>query len=385
MQTDLTVDQISTCLSDKNIDFIVCGSIASIESPKLIRALRRLGAEVRPFQTEGGAMFVTKMALEWAAAKPIVDSFTGLSTHLATSDAIVIAPITADFMAKIALGICNDPASALVQSAIGQGKKIIAFPAMHDSLWNSPATQKNLETSKKWVTFLEPRREEGKRKFPDPDEAADRISHEICKNTSEVLVTMGPTKAYLDDVRYISNYSSGALGSAIVTELYRHGYSVYCISGPSHIKPKVFNSLIHVETHIEMLEAIHTITNTIEPHLIMAAAVLDYVPKDRLSGKMRSGASGKNIELIPTSKILSQIEPNGKKRIAFKLEPEGSDLEMRSKEYLNKYSLDYLFANRISAVSSTEHHGTLFSQERSWDLNSKSEIALKLTKILGET
>ena len=385
MQTDLTVDQISTCLAGKNIDFIVCGSIACVESPRLIRALRRLGARVRPFQTEGGAMFITKISLEWASAEPVVESFTGLSTHLATSDAIVIAPITADFIAKVALGICGDPASALVQSAIGQGKKIIAIPAMHDSLWNSAATQKNLDVAKKWITFLEPRQEEGKRKFPDPDEAADRISHEICKNSCDVLVTMGPTKAYLDDVRFISNYSSGALGTAIVRELFRHGASVYCVAGPSLIKPNVFSAMLNVETNNEMLEAIKSITSQRETHLIMAAAVLDYVPKERLSGKMRSGALGKSIELVPTTKILSHLDPNGKKRIAFKLEPDGSDLDGKSKEYLERYSLDYLFTNRISAVSSVEHKGTLFSHSGSWNLNSKSEIALKLAEILIET
>jgi phosphopantothenoylcysteine decarboxylase/phosphopantothenate--cysteine ligase len=382
MQTDLTVDQISPCLSKKTIDFIVCGSIGCIESPRLIRSLRRLGAQVRPYQTDGAAMFITKMSLEWASAMPVVDSFQGLATHLSTSDALVIAPLTADFLAKIALGICNDPASTLVQSALGQGKKVIAIPSMHDSLWNSPATKKNLELVSKSVVFIEPRIAEGKRKFPEPNETADRISHEIRRNQTEVLVTMGPTKAYIDDVRFISNYSSGALGTAMVTELYRHGATVHCVCGPSLIKPKVYSQLILVETNQEMQDAVQTVSSSTNAHLIMAAAVLDYVPKERFKGKMRSGTSEASIELVPTSKILSSVKQNGKKRVAFKLEPEGSNLEEKSKEYLNKYSLDYIFVNRISEVNSVSHSGFLYSKDGSVSLNSKSEVALKLTEIL---
>jgi phosphopantothenoylcysteine decarboxylase/phosphopantothenate--cysteine ligase len=367
----------------KNLDFIVTGSIAACESPRLIRALRRLGANVRVTLTDGGGMFITKTSLEWASAQSITTDFSGLSTHLATSDAIVIAPMTADFLAKIKNGICNDPASALVQSALGQKKLVLAIPTMHDSLWKSPFVEANYAVAKQWITFLQPRLEEGKLKFPDPEESADRISHAINRSQIDVLLTMGPTKGYIDDVRYISNYSSGALGTAINNELFRQGCSLYCISGPSQIKPRVFTELVNVETNLEMDLAIARTLAKVSAHVVMAAAVLDYVPAHRVQGKIRSGSPTETLELKSTEKLLSKIKPNGNKRIAFKLEPDGTNLELKAKEYLKKYSLDYVFTNTIHSVNQNSHKATLYSENPGSSIfESKSEIALKIAQIL---
>jgi phosphopantothenoylcysteine decarboxylase/phosphopantothenate--cysteine ligase len=383
MQFDLNVDLISPSLMGKNLDFIVTGSIAACESPRLIRALRRLGANVRVTLTDGGGMFITKTSLEWASAQSITTDFSGLSTHLATSDAIVIAPMTADFLAKIKNGICNDPASALVQSALGQKKLVLAIPTMHDSLWKSPFVEANYAVAKQWITFLQPRLEEGKLKFPDPEESADRISHAINRSQIDVLLTMGPTKGYIDDVRYISNYSSGALGTAINNELFRQGCSLYCISGPSQIKPRVFTELVNVETNLEMDLAIARTLAKVSAHVVMAAAVLDYVPAHRVQGKIRSGSPTETLELKSTEKLLSKIKPNGNKRIAFKLEPDGTNLELKAKEYLKKYSLDYVFTNTIHSVNQNSHKATLYSENPGSSIfESKSEIALKIAQIL---
>lgn len=383
MQFDLNVDLISPSLMGKNLDFIVTGSIAACESPRLIRALRRLGANVRVTLTDGGGMFITKTSLEWASAQNVTTDFSGLSTHLATSDAIVIAPMTADFLAKIKNGICNDPASALVQSALGQKKLVLAIPTMHDSLWKSPFVEANYAEAKQWITCLQPRIEEGKLKFPDPEESADRISHAINKNQIDVLLTMGPTKGYIDDVRYISNYSSGALGTAINNELFRQGCSLYCVSGPSQIKPKVFTELVNVETNLEMDLAIARTLAKVSAHVVMAAAVLDYVPAQRVQGKIRSGSPTETLELKSTEKLLSKIKPNGHKRIAFKLEPDGTNLELKAKEYLKKYSLDYVFTNTIHSVNQNAHKATLYSENQGSSIfESKSEIALKIAQIL---
>jgi phosphopantothenoylcysteine decarboxylase/phosphopantothenate--cysteine ligase len=383
MQSDLNVDLISPSLNGKNIDFIVSGSIAACESPRLVRALRRLGANVRVTLTDSGAMFITKTSLEWASAQSVTTGFSGLSTHLATSDAIIVAPMTADFLAKITNGICNDPASALLQSGLGQKIPVIAIPTMHDSLWKSPFVESNYAEAKEKITFLAPRLEEGKLKFPDPDESADRISHVLNKNAIDALLTMGPTKGYIDDVRYISNYSSGALGTAIATELYRQGFNVYCVSGPAQIKPKVFTELYNIETNLEMEEAITKTLATVQAHIIMSAAVLDYVPAHRTPGKIRSGSPIETLELKSTDKIISKIKTNGKKRIAFKLEPEGTNLETKAKEYLSKYSLDYVFTNVINSVSHSMHKATLYSKiQGSTIFESKADIALKIAQIL---
>jgi phosphopantothenoylcysteine decarboxylase/phosphopantothenate--cysteine ligase len=194
---------------------------------------------------------------------------------------------------------------------------------------------------------------------------------------------MGPTKGYIDDVRYISNYSSGALGTAIATELYRQGFNVYCVSGPAQIKPKVFTELYNIETNLEMEEAITKTLATVQAHIIMSAAVLDYVPAHRTPGKIRSGSPIETLELKSTDKIISKIKTNGKKRIAFKLEPEGTNSETKAKEYLSKYSLDYVFTNVINSVSHSMHKATLYSKiQGSTIFESKADIALKIAQIL---
>ena len=158
--SDLEVKIHSIALAQKSIDLICSGSIAAIESPRLIRALRRLGAHVRPYLTDGGRQFITPMALSWAANHQTVTEFSGTAPHIASGDALVVAPASASFIQKIAHGVCDSPASALAASYLGQKKRVLVLPNMHDSLFDAPAFQKNLATINPWVTILGGRLEE---------------------------------------------------------------------------------------------------------------------------------------------------------------------------------------------------------------------------------
>lgn len=377
--TDLQVSRISAALDSWTVDVIVTGSIGAVESVRFIRALRRLGARVVPWLTDGGAQFVTETALAWAAASEVRRTFQGEATHIATADACVVAPASASFIGKMALGLTDTPASALVASHLGQNRPVLVLPNMHDSLLNSPGVHKNIETLKHWgLRFLESRNEEGKAKFPDPSQTADLVAHHLNRaktrergmNKLSVLVTMGSTRGYIDDVRYISNYSSGALGSLVSEELFRLGLGTRVVCGPCPIKPRVYGRLVDVQTNDQMkaaaLEALHEGASG----AVLAASVLDFVPSTKLGGKISSKESGLTVEMRPAEKIIAAVTPttlgnHPAPKVGFKLEV-GLDEARAAKiaaDYMQKYKLSLMVLNDLNDVDEKRHAAFVYESD----------------------
>ena len=363
--SDLTVTRLSEALSEFKLDVIVSGSIGAVEAPRFLRALRRLGATVQPWLTHSGANFTTPMALSWAAANPVRTTFEGNASHIALGDACVIAPASAQMIARIANGMTDTPTAALVASYLGQGKPVFLLPNMHDSLLHSPMVEDNLSHIAKWVRILRPRAEEGKAKFPAPDVLADQVAHFLNRHrrgSARILVTMGPTRGYIDDVRYISNYSSGKLGSLVCEELYRLGFDTDVVSGPAPSQPRTFSQKTMVQTHHEMDEAIGAAIERGCQSGVFSAAVLDFEPTEKLEGKTSSKQPNWTVAMRPTAKLLAKHGPALKWRAAFKLE---TDLDADSAheiaaKYIRDHKLDLLVANRLSDVSETRHKGWIF-------------------------
>ena len=383
---DLAVDHLSESLAGRHIDVIVSGSIGAVESVKSIRSLRRLGATVTPWLTDGGAQFVTEMALTWAAAKQTKTQFEGLTSHLATGDGCLVAPASASFIGHLAAGITDSPATALATSYLGFGKPVFLLPNMHDSLYQAPQVQNNLETLKGWGIQIVPARlEEGKQKFPAPALVADFISyalnqlgprealndHEVpCDDTKKlpkkVLLTMGSTRGYIDDVRYLSNYSSGALGSAIASELYRAGLTPIVINGSSAIRPHKYIPVINVSTNDEMLREAQKALTAGASAAICAASVLDFEPRERRTGKLATkDHPALTLELKATDKIISYLNPSSAIKVGFKLEVELSEEKIKSisQDYMKKYGLSLLVLNQLDQVSETQHEAILCERE----------------------
>lgn len=379
---DLQVTAISDCLHDKKIDVIVAGSIGAVEAPRLLRALRRLGAEVHPWLTEGGAQFITPLALSWAAANPCKTKFEESASHIATGDACVIAPASANFIEKIARGVTDSPDSALVASYLGQKKKVLVVPNMHTSLLDSPMVQENIQKLKKYLHFLEPRKEEGKAKFPEPDVLADSISHEILRRKENIFISMGSMRGYLDDVRFLSNYSSGGLGTAISEELFRNGFLTTVAIGPCEIKPKSYDERLNFET-FEELRKIYQSASKFDGGVLLAS-ILDYVPKKRVSGKVKSGAKNLQIDLRPTEKLIESLNFKNKLKVGFKLEADINEKTAKAiaTEYMKRYKLSLCVVNSKKEVSATEHKAFLFSQKDMESGTGKSDIARKITRHL---
>lgn len=390
--SDLNVTHLSDALKGRRIDVVVSGSIAAVESVRFIRSLRRLGAEVTPWLTQGGSQFITPMALEWAANHSCITSFSGTASHICMSDAVVVAPASSSFIGRIAAGQTDTPTAALVASALGQTKPVLILPAMHDSLAQAPSYRAHIAEVSSWdgVKILTSRLEEGKRKFPEPAALADQVAHELNRQPRgqrKILITMGTTRGYVDDVRYLSNYSSGKLGSTIAEELFRHGYQTSVIAGPAEYKPKVASAVIDIHTTSEMLSACQN-EATGAFGAIFCASVLDYEPTETTSGKIRSGAKDLTISLKPTPKIIEQVKIPGPVKIGFKLETDLTQDRAKdiARDYCRKYRLTALIANRLDSVSASTHQAWAITvTENVTELESKQSIARYIVDLLNAT
>ncbi len=381
---DLQVQAVSNSLAGWNLDLVVSGSIGAVESVRFIRALRRLGAEVYPTMTQAAGMFTTPTALSWAAARPVTQNFDGSASHIALRDACIVAPASANMISKVAQGITDSPATALIASYLGQKKPVFFVPNMHDSLLHSPLIASNWERLKSFVHALEPRVEEGKQKFPDPATLADEVSHRLRfrKDSNRIMLTMGTTRGYIDSVRYVSNYSSGALGSRIAEEFYRNGFAIHVISGPSPIQPRVFSQKTVTETHEEMAEAVTKASVTDLSGAIFAASVLDFVPTQRIARKIRSSEE-LAVQFTKTSKIISILPQPLPFKVGFKLESElTTDSPGIARDYLQRYQLSHLILNEQGAVTESTHKAYAYTNRASEPslLESKELIARYLVQ-----
>lgn len=388
MSSDLSVIVESPSLLSKKIDVIVSGSIAAVESVKTVRALRRCGADVRVVLTDGGTQFVTALALEWASNNPVQTKFEGQVSHLGEGDALLVAPASANFVSMAAEGRTDSPGLALFASYLGQKKPVVLTPCMHQSLEDSPIYKQQLTKLQEFVEVLDPRIEEGKRKFPEPLEVADQVAHHVNAKDASILVTLGSTKGYLDEVRYVSNYSSGTLGSLLCEELYRRGFTPHAVVGSCERKPRSYISQVDADTNEKMLEAIQRLVKTFSPvAAFFCASVLDYVPAKKEPGKLRSGQEDLTVDFRVTEKIISRVETSGALKVAFKLEPEVNKKLAReiAQKYASSYGLDMLVINALSEVSAHEHRAFLADPRDLDNMNvaqSKKEVVDALAQFL---
>lgn len=359
--SDLQVTQISDALDGVALDLVISGSIGAVESVRFIRALRRLGADVTPWLTAGGRQFTTVTALEWAAQNPVREAFSGLHSHIAEKELLVIAPASANFIADLANGRADSPSLALALSYRGQGKPILLVPNMHSSMFFNRSTQDNIGKIGQDVQILSPRSEEAKLKFPDPKELADEVAFRFNRQTmakarQPILLTMGTTRGYIDDVRYVSNYSSGALGTEIAEELHRLGFEVHVVCGPCEIKPKNVAKFTAIRTTQELADAVRTADADDYLGGIFCASVLDYEPSEKHAGKLKSGGE-LTVAFKPTEKVISLFKGDKRLKIGFKLETALDDERIADifSRYQQRYTLSHLIFNRLSDVDATRH------------------------------
>ncbi len=363
-------------LSGKQIVLIISGGIAAYKSLDLIRRLKERGARVIPVMTGGAQEFITPLAVGALSAETV---FTSLFDREAEHDVghirlardhdlILIAPATANLMAKMAHGIADDLASAVL---LATDKPVLAAPAMNPKMWQNPATQANLATlQQRGIRFCGPatgemaeKGEAGVGRMLEPLEivaAAEAVIRDDAAQAGKlpladkhVLITSGPTHEPIDPVRYIANRSSGKQGHALARAAFEAGARVTLVSGPVTLPDPDHVDVIHVESAAEMLKAVEA--SLPADIAIMAAAVADWRVASEGTQKIKKDGSGKPPALVLTENpdILATVGHHKSLRpkllIGFAAETQNLIDNARSK--LERKKADWIVANDVSPAT----------------------------------
>lgn len=376
-------------LKGLQIDFIVTGGIASVESAKVIRELRRYGADVRGVMTKAATEFIAPRVIEWATKKPVLTDLTGAAEHLTMADAVVVAPATLDFIQRIAMGLADSLPASLVQSMLGR-RPLVLVPSMHESLWENPLLQESLERLRKVknVFVIAPSSEEGKQKQASPEFLVAEISHRIAPSPlrgRRVVITAGPTRSYVDDVRFLSNFSSGALGVQMAEDFYRLGAEVCLIHGPIGSLGLGRFDRVSIETASEMKAELKKRSADV---FVFAAAVLDFEVRKARLGKT-SSREKISVELVPSKKIIDELKGKKGLIVGFKLESRVSERELQSRvlAWAKTKPCDIIISNRLEDVTANSHRAFLWSSkdpQRFIEATTKREISAALISIVME-
>ncbi len=353
-------------LSKKKIVLGVAGSIAAIEAIKLSRELIRHGADVYPVMTKAATGFIHPDSLEFATShKPIIE-LTGKTEHVSFCgltkdrvDLLLISPCTANTISKIALGIDDTPVTTFATTAIGSGISIAIVPAMHLSMYNHKIIQENIDKCKRMgISFIDPVVQGNKAKMPSVDEIVEYMIRKIGRHDLEkknILIIGGATAEPIDDIRILTNRSSGKTALALANNAFERDANVELWYGhakedvPSHISVKNFET---VEDLLNLLKNDDMKFDII----IVCAAIANYIPKKQ-NGKIPSGKDKLDLELSSAPKIIQKIRLIAPKSkiIAFKVEESKKNLKEKSYQLLKKNQLDFVIANTISAFGKDEN------------------------------
>ncbi|MBI1894880.1 MAG: bifunctional phosphopantothenoylcysteine decarboxylase/phosphopantothenate--cysteine ligase CoaBC, partial [Candidatus Rokubacteria bacterium] len=311
-----------TPLAGREVILGVTGSIAAYKAVFLLRELIRLGAGVTVVMTEAAKEFVSPLTFRTLSRRPVLlDLFDPEGDapveHVALAeqaDLIVVAPATANLLAKAAHGLADDLLTTMLLAARGP---VLVVPAMDGRMYDHAAVQANVATLRaRGVEVLDPEIGElasgltGQGRLPEVDVILEavlrRLSPKLDLLGEAFLITAGPTREALDPVRYLSNRSSGKMGYAVAAAAIRRGARVVLISGPTALEPPAGATPVHVESAEEMRDA--TLRALPEATVVVkAAAVADYRPKRSLPAKIRSKQEGLSIELTSTPDILAEV------------------------------------------------------------------------------
>ena len=296
-------------LQGKHILVGISGGIAAYKIPELIRGLVKAGAEVRVATTRHALEFVTELTLQTVSGHPVYsDVFAAINAHATEHislpewcDAMIVAPATANVVAKMAAGIADDALTTTICSCVAR-KPILIAPAMNDKMWENPATQHAIETIRSWqnVRVIEPAEGPlacgvvGKGRMPEAEELQEALEYVLTPRTltgQRILITAGGTQEPIDPVRFISNYSTGKMGVALAQVCARRGAEVTMVCGSMSVTPRNPFGAIH---RIDALSAQEMYEACIAqwPRMnsaILCAAVADFTPCEKAENKIKKG------------------------------------------------------------------------------------------------
>jgi len=359
----------SQILKGKKIALCITGSVAAVECPIIARELMRHGAEVYAVMSPAATKLISPALMEWATGNPVITELTGMVEHISLAgehpnavSIVLVAPATANTISKIAYGIDDTPVTTVVTTAIGARIPVVVVPAMHESMYHHPIIIENLKRLEAYgIEIIGPRFEEGKAKIAHINTIVARVIEILSKKKDmkglKVLITGGPTREYIDAVRYISNPSSGKMGVALAEDASLRGAEVTLVYGPGTAEPPFNVKVIKVETTKEMLDAaLFEVGEKCYDIIICAAAVADYAPENKVNEKIPSGKENLQISLKPLPKVINAIRAAAPKAflVGFKAEYGVSKEELISRAItkLKNANLDMIVANDVSKPNS---------------------------------
>ncbi len=392
-------------LSGKKILLGITGGIAAYKTPQLVRLLIKQGAQVRVVMTPDAHHFVTPLTLATVSRNPVLTDFYdengSWNNHVDLAlwaDLILVAPLTANTLAKMAQGLCDNLLLAVYLSA---KSPVMLAPAMDLDMYQHPAVRINIETLKAFGHQVIPAANgelasglSGEGRMPEPEELLQHVLYHFLSKKSlqgkRILITAGPTFEAIDPVRFIGNHSSGKMGVALADELAMRGASVTLVCGPSSIQsthPSV--NRINVTSANEMYQAAVEIFKDSDA-AILAAAVADYMPADISSSKIKKKEDKMTLQLIKTPDILASLgKIKNKKQVLVGFALETDDEEKHAIEKLKKKNLDFIVLNSLNDLGAGFKHDTnkISIIDRNlkvirYGLKSKSEVALDIADYL---
>ncbi len=352
-------------LGKKKILVGICGGIAAYKTAELVRRLVRAGAEVKVVMTPAAKEFITPLTLATLSGNAVISDFFTANTgewhsHVSIgiwADAMVIAPATASTIAKMAHGVADN---MLTTTYLSMRAPVYVAPAMDLDMYAHPTTKRNLDTLRHdGCHIIEPAEGElashliGKGRMQEPEKIVEYIDQNFARNQTlkgkKILITSGPTHEKLDPVRFIGNYSSGKMGTALALEAADRGADVIMVAGPDSITPDhPAVNVIHVESALEMLQAcLKYIDNT--DIAILAAAVADFRPATTAQTKIkREGNRTMTLQLLANPDIAAELGSRrhpGQILVGFALETENAQENAAAK--LRRKGLDWIVLNSL--------------------------------------
>ena len=358
---------MQSVLIEKKIVLCVCGGIAAYKSVELLRLFQKAGADVKVVMTQNAKHFVGPMTFEAISGHPVFMGMYGGNAdsemrHIAwaeTADAVVIAPATANIIGKLANGIADD---ALTTFMLAVTAPKIICPSMNTHMYENRALQRSLDVLEgDGFIIVDPGEGElacgavGAGRLPEPEYIFDRVANIFMPKDfkgKKVLVTAGPTREFIDPVRFVSNPSSGKMGYAVAKAAVDRGGDVVLVSGPTALNTPFGVRRVDVTSAAEMAAAVFERMDYADV-IVKVAAVSDYTPLDTADHKIKKGEGGISVDMLRTTDILAELGRRKKQhQVLVGFAAETQDLKQNALEKLKKKNLDMIAGNLVCGPES---------------------------------